>query len=171
MKEEEFKAKASQRIDEVSAKINKLKAKKEPVQGDSKSKYKESLKEIESKKAALEEKYTELENASEEKWGEVKNAFSSASESFKEGWNKVISLFSMVIILFFFGSCGSFDKENKTTGEAKGGYTYMGDDRTNQDYSSEYEPRKNRRQDNLGDDRDDEYRANDRENEYRGREF
>ncbi|MFT6934228.1 MAG: DNA repair exonuclease SbcCD ATPase subunit, partial [Maribacter sp.] len=37
--------------------------------------------------------------------------------SFKEGWNKVISLFSMVIILFFFGSCGSFDKENKTTGE------------------------------------------------------
>jgi len=39
MKKEEFKAKASQRIDEVSAKFNELKAKKESVQGDAKSKY------------------------------------------------------------------------------------------------------------------------------------
>jgi hypothetical protein len=37
-----------------------LKAKKESVQGDSKSKYKESLKELEAKKTALEGKYTEL---------------------------------------------------------------------------------------------------------------
>lgn len=43
--------------------------------------------------------------------------FSSASESFKEGWNKIISLFSIVFVLFFFASCGLFDKENKTTGE------------------------------------------------------
>lgn len=117
MKKERFKAKANQRIDEVSAKINELKAKKESVQGDAKSKYEESLKELESKKAALQAKYTELENASEEKWDEVKNVFSSASESFKEGWNKIISLFSIVFVLFFFASCGLFDKENKTTGE------------------------------------------------------
>ncbi|TLP72866.1 hypothetical protein [Maribacter sp. ACAM166] len=91
-----------------------MKAKKDSVQGDAISKYEESLKELESKKTALEGKYTELENTSEEKWDEVKNAFSLASESFKEGWNKIISLFSIV---FFFASCGSFDKENKTTGE------------------------------------------------------
>jgi hypothetical protein len=117
MKKERFKAKASQRIDEVSAKIKELKAKKVSLQGDAKSKYEESLKELESKKAGLEAKYTELENASEEKRDEAKHAFSSASESFKEGWNKIISLFSIVFVLFLFGSCGLLDKENKTTDE------------------------------------------------------
>jgi len=53
-----------------------LKAKKESAEGDVNSKYEESLKELESKKAALEAKYAGLENASEEKWDKVKNAFS-----------------------------------------------------------------------------------------------
>ena len=47
----------------------------------------------------------------------MKNAFSSAFDSFKEGWNKINSLFSIVLVLFFFASCGSYDKGNNTTGE------------------------------------------------------
>jgi len=43
-----------------------------------------------------------------------KNAFTSASDSFKEGWNKIKTLFSIVLVLFFLASCGSSDK---TTGE------------------------------------------------------
>ena len=71
MNKEEFKAKANQTIDEVSAKINELKAKRESVQYDAKSKYEESLKDLESRKADLESKFKELENASDDKWEEV----------------------------------------------------------------------------------------------------
>jgi hypothetical protein len=93
MKKEEFKAKASQIIDEVSEKIDKLQAKKEFAQGYAKSKQEESLRDLKLKKTDLEIKYAELESASEEKWDEVKNAFSSAYDSFKESWNKIGSLF------------------------------------------------------------------------------
>jgi uncharacterized protein (TIGR00266 family) len=77
-----------------------------------------------------------------------------------------------MMFLFFMSFCAFFVLfAYITTVASKGGYTYMGDARTNHDYSSEYKTRKNRRQNNLGNDRDDEYRANDRANEYRGREF
>jgi malate synthase len=93
MKKEEFKVKANQIIDDVSAKINLLKAKKDTAQGDAKAMYAESIKDLESKKTDLLAKYAKLETASEEKWEEVKNAFSSASDSFKEGWLKIKSQF------------------------------------------------------------------------------
>lgn len=46
MNKEEFKAKANQIIDEVSAKINELKAKKASAEGVAKSKFDEALKEL-----------------------------------------------------------------------------------------------------------------------------
>ncbi len=93
MNKEEFKALANKTIDEVSAKINELKAKKESVQESAKSKYDEAIKMLEVKKAELEAKYEQLKNASEHKWVEVKEAFSSAADSFKEGASKIASLF------------------------------------------------------------------------------
>lgn len=93
MNREEFKAKANQRIDEISAKINELKAKRASVKEASKDKYEESIKELETRKADLQSKYQDLLHASDEKWEEVKSAFSSAADSFKEGFSKIASLF------------------------------------------------------------------------------
>jgi len=92
MNKEEYKAKANQRIDEISAKINDLKAKKESVKQGSKDKYIESINNLETKKADLQSKYEDLMNATDEKWEEVKNAFSEAADSFKEGFSKIASL-------------------------------------------------------------------------------
>lgn len=92
MNKEEFKVKANRTIDEVSAKINELKEKKELVEQGSKSKYEENLKTLKMKKTDLEAKYSELKNASDDKWEEVKNAFSSASDSYEEGLSKITSL-------------------------------------------------------------------------------
>jgi len=94
MTKEEFKAVANKTIDEVAAKIDELKAKKESVQENAKMKYEEAIKVLEAKKAELEAKYVDLKNAGEHKWEEVRDAFSSASDSFKEGFSKIGSLFS-----------------------------------------------------------------------------
>jgi DNA repair exonuclease SbcCD ATPase subunit len=94
MNKEEFKAKANQTIDDVSAKINELESKKESAEQGAKSEYDEAIKDLKSKKSDLEAKYADLENASEDKWEEVKATFSSASDSFREGLTKISSLFS-----------------------------------------------------------------------------
>jgi chromosome segregation ATPase len=93
MNKEEFKARAKQKIDEFSAKINELKAERAAAKEDSKSDYDEALKELESKKSELDNKYTELENAADDKWEEVKATFLSASNSFEEGFSKLKPLF------------------------------------------------------------------------------
>jgi len=84
MNKEEFKARASQTIDEVSAKINELKANKESFKEDAKQTYNETLKDLESIKADLKTKYANLENASEDKWDELKKSVASATESMKK---------------------------------------------------------------------------------------
>jgi len=93
MNKEEFKVVAAKTIDDVSEKIDHLKTKKDSAQGDLLLKYEQSLKEIEAKGDELKVQYAELENASEQKWDEVKKAFTSASDSFKEGFVKISSLF------------------------------------------------------------------------------
>jgi chromosome segregation ATPase len=93
MNKEEFKAKANQTIDEISAKINEMKAKRASVKEDLKVDYDKAIKELESKKADMEVKYADLKDAAEEKWDEAKVAFSAASDSVKEGLNKLKSMF------------------------------------------------------------------------------
>lgn len=94
MNKEEFKAKANQTIDEVFAMINTLKAKRDAAKEDAKSDYDEAIKELKSKKSEMESKLADLEDATEDKWEEAKIAFSSASDSFKEGFEKLKSLLS-----------------------------------------------------------------------------
>ena len=93
MNKDEFKVIAAKTIDDVSEKIDHLKTKKDSAQGELLLKYESSLKDIEGKGAELKVQYAELENASEQKWDEVKKAFTSASDSFKEGFVKISSLF------------------------------------------------------------------------------
>jgi uncharacterized protein (TIGR00266 family) len=76
-----------------------------------------------------------------------------------------------IFLFFFMIMCVFFVLFAYTVLASNGEYNYMGNGRTNHDYSSEYNSRKRRRRENIGNDRDDGYRANDRDNEYRGREF
>jgi hypothetical protein len=93
MDKEKFKNKAKDSIDEIFAKIDELEVKKDKAIGEAKIEYEEKLAELKTKKIELQAKYDKLVEATEENWEEVKVAFSSASESFKEGFSKIASLF------------------------------------------------------------------------------
>jgi DNA-binding transcriptional regulator GbsR (MarR family) len=94
MNKEEFKAKAKQYIDEISAKIHEMEANKESVKSDAQSKYKETIKELNDKKDVLQAKYENLENIAEDKLEETKLLFSSAAKTFEEQVSKISGLFS-----------------------------------------------------------------------------
>jgi outer membrane murein-binding lipoprotein Lpp len=92
MNKEDFKNKAKKSIDDIFAKIDELEAKKDKVKEDSKAEYEEKLNNLKTKRKELQAKYDALNNASDEKWEEVKSTFSSATDSFKEGFSKIASL-------------------------------------------------------------------------------
>ncbi|MDA3815989.1 MAG: hypothetical protein PF486_01345 [Prolixibacteraceae bacterium] len=92
MNKADFKKEAKKSIDAIFAKIDELEAKKDKVNGDAKAEYEEKLNNLKTKKKELQAKYDALVNASDEKWEEVKSAFSSAADSYKEGFSKIASL-------------------------------------------------------------------------------
>ena len=94
MNKEEFKAKTNQLIDDVDAKIQEAKSKRDSLSADMKDKYASSIDMLEAKKLELQKKCEELDSMSEEKWAEVKAGFSDASDSFKEGFMKLKGIFS-----------------------------------------------------------------------------
>jgi chromosome segregation ATPase len=78
---------------EYEEKLAEVKAKKEKALEVVKSEYDEKIVDLKTKKDELLARYDRLAEATEENWEEVKDAFSSASESFKEGFRKIASLF------------------------------------------------------------------------------
>ncbi len=92
MNKEELKAKASQKIDEVSAKINELKAKKASVEGEAKQKYEESLSELNDRKADLESSFDQIKNSAEEQLAEAKTDFEKASHALESGMKKIANI-------------------------------------------------------------------------------
>jgi chromosome segregation ATPase len=92
MNKKDFKTKAKKSIDDIFAKIDALEAKNDKVKGDAKAEYEENLSNLKAKKKELQAKYDGLDSASDEKWEEVKSTFSSATDSFKEGFSKIASL-------------------------------------------------------------------------------
>lgn len=92
MNKEDFKNKAKISIDDIFAKIDALEEKKDKVKGDAKATYEEKLNNLKTKKKELQAEYDLLINASDDKWEEVKSTFSSATDSFKEGFLKIASL-------------------------------------------------------------------------------
>lgn len=93
MTREEYKEAASKAIDQVGDQIDKMKAKKNEVSGQLREQYDSALKDLELKQAKMTEKYNEMKSASDDKWEEVKSTFSSASDSFREGFSKLSTLF------------------------------------------------------------------------------
>ena len=91
MDKQTFKENAKKSIDDIFAKINELEAKKDNVKEKVKGDYNEIIADLKSKQDVLQTNYKELKNATEDKWEEAKDAFSSALESFKEGFVKITS--------------------------------------------------------------------------------
>jgi len=94
MDKEEFKKEAKKSLNEIFARIDELEAKRDKAKADSRAEYEEKVARLKSQKNDLQEKYDNLIKASDEKWEEAKQAFSSASDSFKEGFSKIASLLS-----------------------------------------------------------------------------
>jgi hypothetical protein len=93
MEKQEFQEKAKQSIDDIFAKIDELKLKKETVEADLKITIDEQIKKLEAKKDELELKYKDLIDAAEDKWDDVKDAFSQSADSIKDAFSKVFSPF------------------------------------------------------------------------------
>jgi predicted nuclease with TOPRIM domain len=94
MDKEAFKTKVNEIIDDLSEKIDALKAAGESAEDAVVEEYGESLEELESQKERLEEKLEKLEDISDETWEELKEKFASASDSFKEGLARIADYFS-----------------------------------------------------------------------------
>jgi len=87
------KEKVKKQIDEMDDQIGVWEAKIENVKTEAKVEYKEKLAALKAKRNKVKTKYDELADATEEKWEEAKDVFSSAGESFKEGFDRLKTLF------------------------------------------------------------------------------
>jgi hypothetical protein len=100
MEKEKFKEEAAKAIDEIFAKIDELEAKTEELKAqndrafaEAKEEYEEKIAQLKLKKEDLMLTYRKLQDSTEDDWDDVKLAFSSASESFKDGFSKIASIF------------------------------------------------------------------------------
>ncbi|MFO7526916.1 MAG: hypothetical protein R6W68_15790 [Ignavibacteriaceae bacterium] len=87
------KEKVKTRIDEIDDQIRVWEAKIENVKAEAKVEYKEKMAALKAKRNDIKAKYDEFADASDHKWEETKDVFSEASESFKEGFSKLKTLF------------------------------------------------------------------------------
>jgi frataxin-like iron-binding protein CyaY len=81
MNKEEFKAKANQTIDEISAKINELKVEKASVKAEVKTKIDKQISELKDNQTNLTTIIKEIENTSEQKWNELKDSFKTIQKN------------------------------------------------------------------------------------------
>lgn len=87
------KEKVKNQIDEMDDQIGILEAKAESSKAEYKVEIKEKIAGLKAKRNEVKARFDELANATDDKWEESKRIFSSASESFKEGFSKLKSLF------------------------------------------------------------------------------
>ena len=92
MDKETFRQNAKSTLDEIFDAIERIQEKANKIEGEAKDSFEKNLIELKALKKDVQAKYDKLEYSSEEKWEEVKNAFSSASDSFKEGFKKITSV-------------------------------------------------------------------------------
>ncbi|MCA1757771.1 MAG: hypothetical protein LC649_09975 [Bacteroidales bacterium] len=93
MDRNEFRTNAKKKIDEIFQQIDELENKRDKAGNDIKSSYNEMLGNLKKEGTELQKRYDSLQNASDDKWEEAKKAFSESTESFKEGFNRIFSLF------------------------------------------------------------------------------
>lgn len=87
------KEKIKKQIDEMDDQIRIWEAKLASAKSQAKAEYYEKIADLKAKRNQVKAKYDELLDAAEEKWEDAKDVFSSASESFKEGFAKLKTLF------------------------------------------------------------------------------
>jgi len=86
------KEKVKNQIDEMDDQIGVWEARMESIKAEVRAQYREKLAALKVKRNEMKIKYDELADSTEDKWEEAKVVFSSASESFKEGFSKLKSL-------------------------------------------------------------------------------
>ncbi|MDX1333676.1 MAG: hypothetical protein R3252_11640 [Robiginitalea sp.] len=93
MDREELKVKASELIDDAASKIDALKQKKEAAKARVEAEYEEAIGKLKAKKMEIEAQIDRMEDAAEDEWEDIKKTFSDASDSFREGFQKLGHLF------------------------------------------------------------------------------
>ncbi len=87
------KEKVKKQIDEMDDQIRVWEAKADSANAEAKAKYNEQLADMKAKRDEVKAKYDEMADEAEYKWENAKQVFSSASEYFKKGVNKLKSMF------------------------------------------------------------------------------
>lgn len=93
MNREEYKALASQTIDQIASKLDEVKAQRAALSEQAQSTFDEVVAELERQKAELQLQRDQLQHATDDQLADVKKAFSSAGDSFKEGFSALAQLF------------------------------------------------------------------------------
>lgn len=94
MNKEEFKQKAEKTINDLSARIEELKAKKEAAEDQAESKFEAALAELKEKKEELEDRLDKIEDAVEEEWDQFKEKFTSSIDVVKNKLSEWSSVFN-----------------------------------------------------------------------------
>jgi len=83
MKKNEFTEKAKKGIDEVSTKIDEIKAKLDKASDDIKVNYKDELEHLAERRTAIEKRYHALADVAEDEWEDAKETFQMHMESLR----------------------------------------------------------------------------------------
>lgn len=93
MDKDELKSKAGEMIDEADAKIDTLKTKKDEAKKRVESQYNEAIEKLKAKRSEIEAQIDRMDDAADDEWEDIKKTFSDASDSFREGFQKLSHLF------------------------------------------------------------------------------
>ena len=90
---DEYLQKLHIKLDEWNAQIDKLKAKADQAEADSRIEYNKRLAELKEKRSQTEEKIDELRKVGESAWEDLKSGVQLAVDSMEEAVNSAISRF------------------------------------------------------------------------------
>lgn len=93
MERNEFREKAKSLVDDVFNRIESIEQKSVALKAEAKDVYEKELEELKVRRDEMLKRYEELNDSAESQWGEVKDAFSESADYFKEGFNRIFSLF------------------------------------------------------------------------------
>jgi uncharacterized coiled-coil DUF342 family protein len=93
MEKNAYEQKAQAKIDELSAKVEVLNAKKDAAKADTKIEYEEKIKELNSLKNEIKEKFDNIKNSSDDAWKELKSGFEKSSKIMEDTINSALSKF------------------------------------------------------------------------------
>ncbi len=87
-KKDAYVQKLKAKIDEWNADLDKLSAKADQADGETKIKYQQQIEDLKSKRKELQDKVTNLKDASESAWEDIKEGVEKSWETWKESFSK-----------------------------------------------------------------------------------